>query len=287
MSEPDLATMRRMFGGADRGGRDSFVVPGPGHGNADRSLSVTFNADGTFVCHSFAGDDFRACRDYVAARLGIAAPRPTVRPRLDAMLHSEDRSDRVAYARRLWAVSVPLVGTIAERYLRSRLHGEAVPAPIHQADALRWHGGISALVAAMTDPTSGDFTGVHRTFLDAGGRKVARKMLGRKGVVRLWPDDAVTLGLAVGEGIETTIAATIITGYAPAWAALDAGNIAAFPVLAGIENLTIFADHDPNGVGQRAARSAAERWAESGCEARILTPVDRGSDFNDLQAEVA
>ena len=34
------------------------------------------------------------------------------------------------------------------------------------------------------------------------------------------------------------------TFYRPAWALLSAGNVASFPVLTGIESLTILVDHD-------------------------------------------
>jgi hypothetical protein len=52
-------------------------------------------------------------------------------------------------------------------------------------------------------------------------------------VIRLWPDEEVTQGLVLGEGVETTpAAATQIecgTLLRPAWAAGSSGNMAAFP----------------------------------------------------------
>jgi hypothetical protein len=41
--------------------------------------------------------------------------------------------------------------------------------------------------------------------------------------------------------------------FTPAWALGDAGNVRAFPVLSGIECLTIVVDNDEGGTGQRAA----------------------------------
>lgn len=60
---------------ADRLGGDvtsatNVLCPGPGHSRRDRSLSVTFAPDGTFIAHSFAGDDFRVCRDHVTILAG-------------------------------------------------------------------------------------------------------------------------------------------------------------------------------------------------------------------------
>lgn len=49
-----------------------------------------------------------------------------------------------------------------------------------------------------------------------------------------------------------------------------AGTLATFPVLGGIQCLTIAADADA--PGQRAAATLAERWREAGREARIVAP---------------
>jgi hypothetical protein len=48
------------------------AAPGPGHSPKDRSLSVLITGS-DFIVHSFAGDDWRVCKDYVRARLGQPA----------------------------------------------------------------------------------------------------------------------------------------------------------------------------------------------------------------------
>ena len=45
------------------------AAPGPGHSPKDRSLSILITGS-DFIVHSFAGDDWRVCRDYVRSRLG-------------------------------------------------------------------------------------------------------------------------------------------------------------------------------------------------------------------------
>jgi hypothetical protein len=50
-------------------------APGPGHSSRDRSLSVLI-VGSDFVVHSFSNDDWRECRDYVRARLGLPAFSP-------------------------------------------------------------------------------------------------------------------------------------------------------------------------------------------------------------------
>ena len=123
----------------------------------------------------------------------------------------------------------------------------------------------------MTDPLSVEEQGVHRTFLDASGAKLDRKMLGRQGVIRVSRDDAVTMSLGIAEGLEDALS-VLISGWSPVWAATSAGAIARFPVLPGVESLTVFADADDAGL--EAAQRCAERWAASG-DVRVCAP--RGS----------
>jgi putative DNA primase/helicase len=111
-------------------------------------------------------------------------------------------------------------------------------------------------------------------------------MLGRAGIIRLVPDEDVTQGIGIAEGIETSLAVMQGSslafmqgfGWRPMWAAASAGGIRTFPVLPGIGALTIFADAD--GPGLAAARACAARWRAAGAEVRICTPP--AGDFNDL-----
>jgi putative DNA primase/helicase len=72
---PSVAKIAELLGGDAQGGQ--VLCPGPGHAAGDRSLSVkpdNEDAEG-FVVHSFADDDFKACRDYVRAKLGLPEPK--------------------------------------------------------------------------------------------------------------------------------------------------------------------------------------------------------------------
>lgn len=148
-----------------------------------------------------------------------------------------------------------------------------------------------ALVAVVTHAATGEPMTLHRTWVRPDGRKAdldkPRLLWGglpkAEGVVRLWPHDEVTLGLAVAEGIESALAAA--HGFTPVWACLDAGNVAALPVLPGIESLTIVADHDPTGLTK--AETCARRWAEAGVEVRVWCSPVQGADFNDHVRGVA
>jgi hypothetical protein len=93
-----------------------------------------------------------------------------------------------------------------------------------------------------------------------------RKMLGKRGVVRLSPDENVTQGIEITEGIEDGLF-TLLGGRSPVWAATSANAMAGFPVLSGVECLTIWADRDE--AGAKATYECAERWAGLSREVRI------------------
>lgn len=269
-TQPDIRTAARLLGG-DVFSRRSISCPGPGHSNKDRSLEVTFNNDGSFVVRSYAGDDWRACRDHVKAVLGLSDDRAAVAP---APVHFVDpeRLARQKTAAEIWARSAPITGTLAETYLRSR--GLA-----YGGDALRFHVGRRMMVALITDAITGEPMGIHRTMLDRDGNRTEKKMLGAAagGVVRLSPDAEVATGLAIAEGIETALAAP----FRPIWACLSSGQVKAFPVLGGVDALTIFADHDRAGID--AANACGERWHAAGREVTLAMPSQAGADVADLR----
>jgi hypothetical protein len=77
-------------------------------------------------------------------------------------------------------------------------------------------------------------------------------------------------GLLICEGIETAIALSE-SHLRPIWALVGAGNMSVFPVLGGIEVLTIAADNDE--PGQKAAAACAERWRAAGRTTVMITPA--------------
>ena len=107
-------------------------------------------------------------------------------------------------------------------------------------------------------------------------------MLGRAAgaCVKLSADEDVSIGLHVAEGIETALACMAM-GIRPMWVAMSANGISKFPVLAGIEALTVFADHDATGVA--AAAECASRWDGAGKDVTRIIPALEGSDFADRQ----
>lgn len=190
--------------------------------------------------------------------------------------------------RDLWNESLPLRGG-GLAYLKAR----RCVIPPTDGD-LRFHPELRhpcghtgpALVGLVTDAVHAHAMSLHFTWVCADGSKAdidrPRMLLAghRKagGVIRLWPDDAVHSGLGLAEGIETAL--SLAHGFRPVWACVDAGNLAGFPTLPGIEALVVAVDHDDAGL--RAAEQCALRWRHAGREVRKVIPPKRGQDLNDL-----
>ena len=186
----------------------------------------------------------------------------------------------------------PIDGTLAARYLwqtRSLHILEDV------SNVLRFHPecpfgpGIRhpCLVALFRDIVSNEPRAIHRTALRSDATKAERKtkMLGpsRGAAIKLTDEQDVTYGLSVGEGVESTLAGMAM-GFRPAWALGSAGSVRNFPVLAGIDCLTIIADHDDK--GRRAADACRERWTDAGREVLIVMSAVESEDANDLVARM-
>ncbi len=200
-------------------------------------------------------------------------------------------------ARRLYALSQPVMGTLAETYLRKRgiapLHDDGAlrffPRCYYRPDAQSPTETWPAMIAAVTD-LSGHLTGVHRTWLDPDGfdpvrlgkapidtpRRALGDLLGhavRFGVAR----DV----LAAGEGIETMLSLRVVLPDLPMVAALSANHLAALCLPPAMRRLYIARDRDA--AGEKAATALRERACSAGIEALVWTP--RRGDFNeDLRA---
>ena len=203
-------------------------------------------------------------------RKPIAPVKPTV--------HHEKENDREKTDRalRIWDEASEVNGTLAEEYLRRR-HLE-LPDDDH---ALRFYSpcpfadtAYPALIALFRDVRTDEPKAIHRIALAPGGILIVKRMLGRVAgcAVKLDADQNVEHGLAVGEGVETMIAARM-RGFRPAWALGCAGALKTFPVLSGVDALIVVVDHDPpdkNGrrAGQEAALECSQRWTAAGREVR-------------------
>jgi len=160
-----LKEIARALGGKVSGRQ--VLAPGPGHGPGDYSMAVKpMSSD--FLVHSFAGQDWRECRDHVRKRLGLPdceSKRSQLTPRAKALQPQEDIEHRVECALKIWRQTTPLTADcLGWRYFTER-RGLYIGPLRDLSHAVRWHGGIGAVVALMTDPATNTATGIHRTFL--------------------------------------------------------------------------------------------------------------------------
>lgn len=227
-------------------------------------------------------DSLAAALDEARRFLGLPHPEP---PRCPL-----DPTHRVEAACRLWALSRPIAGTLAETYLRQRGMTD-----LRDCDSLRFHprcwyrsgdaelaGHVTwpALIAAVRD-RDGKLTGVHRTWLDPSGAGKApvstpRRALGHllgHGVRFGRPDDI----MAAGEGIETMLSLRQVMPAMPMMAALSANHLAALLLPATLRRLYLARDNDP--AGRAAVQALTTRARQSGIEALTLGAIL--GDLND------
>jgi hypothetical protein len=195
----------------------------------------------------------------------------------------------------IWDEAKPVKGSLAECYLR----GRGIDVAQLPQGALRFHPRCifgkqtwhPCLVALFQHVETNEPTGIHRIALTSDGQKIDRKMLGPVfgSAIKLWPDEEITMGLVVGEGVETVAAAATRVKHRgtllrPAWALASDGGITELPVLPGIECLTILVDNDE--AGREAAGECLHRWRAAEREATALVPTVAGEDFNDIARRI-
>ncbi|MBE0577946.1 toprim domain-containing protein [Devosia sp.] len=240
------------------------------------------------IAHAGKLTEFRDVAD--EARRFLSLPRPE-RPKGIVDGQPAVRGSKEA-ARRLHAMTVPIEGTIAERYLRHRGITD-----FRGCSALRFHAncyyrdaanGITtqfpALIAAVTN-TSGELTGLHRTWLSPDGsdkapvespRRAMGQLLGSGVRFGIASDQPITV-MAAGEGLETLLSLRMVASAMPMVAGLSSGHLGALLLPPGLQRLYMAGDADAagrNGTGRLSQRAQA-----LGIEVLSLRP--RLGDFND------
>ena len=230
-------------------------------------------------------DDFHDVE--AEARRFLSLPRPQADPAPKPRPASAPAGSPES-ARRLFAMSQPVAGTIVEAYLRAR----GITA-LHETGALRFHPHCyyrpdryaptetwPAMIAAVTD-RDGRITGAHRTWLDPSGHDKAPIDSPRRAMGHLL-GNAVRFTVArdvaaAGEGIETMLSLRCVMPNMPMMAALSAAHLAAilFPTM--LRRLYVVRDNDPAGDG--AVASLFDRARAARIDVVALSP--HGDDFND------
>ena len=301
------AVCRYYLSNGKRAGR--YWVVGDVHNTPGRSMFVRLQESPkgpagkwTDAATGDHGDLLDIIRESLALRdfreVAKEARRFLTLPRTEP--ESASKPERVAVptgsqqaARRLFAVSGPIEGSVVEAYLQRRGITR-----IHHGGSLRFHprcyyrpdGNLPteswpAMIARVTD-LDGRFTGVHRTWLDPGGfdrvrlgkapidtpRRAMGDLLGN--AVRFGVVDDV---LAAGEGIETMLSLRYVLPTMPMAAALSANHLSAMLLPSSLRRLYIARDADAAGDAVQAALT--QRATDAGIEAIPLSP--RLGDFNE------
>jgi Toprim domain/CHC2 zinc finger len=196
----------------------------------------------------------------------------------------------------LWRASIEPRGTLVEQYLKSR----ALELPREAAfEAIRFHPAcpfmaerFPAMICLVRNIVSNEPQGIHRTALTPEGRavkrpdkegrlKTFRMSLGPAGggAIKVDPDEDVTQGVCIGEGVETCLAGRQM-GLWPVWSAVSIGGIKNFPILPRLWGLHILKENDANGKSAEDVAACARRWYDAGRDVIIVEP-DAGKDLND------
>ncbi|MEO3434484.1 toprim domain-containing protein [Inquilinus sp. CAU 1745] len=229
--------------------------------------------------------DFKDVAEEARRFLSLPRPEPARNPKPRP---SSTPAGSPESARRLFAMSQLISGTVVEAYLRER----GITA-LHGTGALRFHPRCyyrpdkhsptetwPAMIASVTDQ-GGRITGAHRTWLDPSGRDKAPVDTPRRAMGDLLGNavrfDLAHDVLAAGEGIETMLSLRMVLPHMPAAAALSAAHLSAILFPATLRRLYIARDDDPAGDG--AMGTLIERAQAAGIEAITLSP--RLGDFNE------
>ncbi|MFA5965002.1 MAG: toprim domain-containing protein [Sphingomonas sp.] len=194
-------------------------------------------------------------------------------------------------ARRLFAASRPIAGSVVEAYLRKR--GLTT---LRGYDALRFHphcyyrpceddvagtrAAWPAMIAAVTDG-DGTLTGVHRTWLDPVTQDKAPIATPRRAMGNLL-GHGVRFGvagdvMAAGEGIETMGSLRSIMPAMPMIAGLSSAHLAAILFPATLRRLYVARDDDP--AGDAAMVTLTGRAVAAGIE--VVPLASMLGDFNE------
>lgn len=201
----------------------------------------------------------------------------------------------INFARSIWNEAKDPRSTIAHHYLKQYRKLE-LPNDL-AGEVLRFHPAcpwrdensgrdirVPALIAPFRSIDDNAITAIQRVRLNNDGSKSDRRMLGPVARAAIKFDQPSNGELVVGEGLETALAAMQL-GFKPTWSLGSCGAIGRFPLIDGIERLSLLGEADT--ANADAVELCAQRWQEAGRRVHIVMPDDGYSDLNDeLMAKV-
>lgn len=284
--------------------------PCPICGGKDRFRFDNRNGHGDFYCNNCgSGDGFRLlmltqrCDFVEALRLVHRVLHGSSFPVIEQAAKSAQSSqgDQIDFAawqeiHRVWNERLPITAdNPAGRYLREtrgfRNLAKFPESLGYNPQTPYGRSSRPALLAAFHAP-NGELRQVLRIFLTLDGRKAGDlpnpKVLMRGpfagamrgGAIRLFEPTDV---LGIAEGIESAIAAHLLTGI-PTWATQSSVLMPQVVLPRSVKQVVIFADNDPlekGCAGQTAALELRKRLLDQGRKVEIYTPT-ACNDFSDL-----
>jgi hypothetical protein len=282
-----------------------YWIAGDVHDERGRSLFVKLHGEGAGRWTDAATGEHGDLLDLITLNKNFSSFRDTLEEarqflREPAHVHvpREDRKippphDSCHAAEKLYSLSRPVPGTLAETYLR----GRAITAPLY-LPTLRFHPACyyrpdneaprqawPALLGVVTN-LAGKLTGLQRTYLDRDGSGKAPLSDPRRAMGHLL-GNAVRFGksasiMAAGEGIETVLSLLSLLPALPMAAGLSAAHLSALAFPPELRRFYMLRDNDA--AGDFAEARLAERCREAGIEMRVLKPAAK--DLNiDLRNE--
>jgi hypothetical protein len=248
-----------------------------------------------WMSHDFAGFNCEHCKIKGSVRpdkQAIVSPAELRRMREEkTRQEAKARAERIAEALEIWGEAGPFDSSPAKIFLSETRKLRRVLDRFDLDQVLRFHPAcqfrdkrLPCMIALVRDMRTDVPVAIHRTALSSGRRpeRIGRRALGPTsgGAIKLSPHSEVSDTLLIGEGIETSLAASQRLGLRPVWSLLSRSGYTQFPILPKLKHLTVATDLDESGDGQRDATALVRRMADAGIEAYARVPT-HGKDFND------
>lgn len=301
------------------GGTDRFTFDDP-DGNGSYYCRGCNPGDGFSLLQKYHHWTAKEALQAVANWLGISTgnnviPFTRKHPIAAVAVPKTDPERIKGRIRQLWTEATPLSADkkamVAHSYFHNRglvgLSGMPANVRLHQGLAYWWRDhndkpiklGTYPALLSLVRTVDRKVTGLHRTYLkpDGSGKLAitspddeplpAKKLLSVSDrstygcAVQTYPIDG-SGGLAIAEGLETSLAVTLLWDI-PCWPCLSAGGIERFQVPASVRELVICCDNDASGVGQSSGKSLARRLLAlpSAPVIKLMVPDDTGTDWLD------
>lgn len=295
-----------------RGGRVGMVGFWQGQGGNDKGggnlihlIELAFGCETHGAAVKLAKERFLGIRKRElseAERRAWAKQQDESKRRAARREREESRAQerKVETVRSIWQEAVPIAGTPAEAYLRSRMINlDPWPASLRFHPALEHGGSTHPALVGGVQAANRNLVAIWRVFLDANGKALTDEN-GKKvklgfgpaagGAVRFGP---VTEILRLTEGMETALGVMLLTKPgASVWATLSTSGMIGFQIPPGVRRIEIYADGDRHRENKRtggvllppgiaAAEKLKAKAEEAGVQA-VVFPSPEPDDWLDV-----